>query len=253
MSKAKGKPQRFSRIVSSMTDVLEVSVPRPTIAAPREDKKNYAERFSRAAATWIANGLRRRFRGITPDEYGSEQERRIGSARGPKKLDVAYSTTALGLALGVSVKSINFRDPGTQRYTKNYSRNDNELRAEALDYHVRQPFAVLAGILFMPEGCYYDKKLTKRGSTPSSFEAAVIYFRQRAGRRDTRNDHALFERFFLGIYSEQPGATRFFDVMMPPPANHPPLPDEGLSFEQMLQEIGNAYDERNSPPKPRTS
>ena len=234
-----------------MTDVLELSLPRPTIESPREDKKNYAERFSRAGATWIANGLRSRFKGITPDEYGSEQERRIGSARGPKKLDVAYSTSALGLALGVSVKSINFRDPKTQRYTKNYSRNDNELRAEALDYHTRQPFAVLVGVLFMPEGCYYDSKMTKKGATASSFQAAVPYFRQRTGRRDTKNDHALFERFFLGIFSEQTGGMRFFDVMEPPPPHHPPLPDEGLKFEELLREIAKAYDERNSPPKAR--
>ena len=236
-----------------MADVLEVSLPRPSIELPREDKKNYAERFSRATATWVANGLRSKFRGITPDEYGSEQERRIGSARGPKKLDVAYTTPALGLALGVSVKSINFYDPATRRYTKNYSRNDNELRAEALDYHTRQPFAVLVGVLFMPEGCYYDTRPTKRGRTPSSFEAALLYFRQRAGRRDPRDDHALFERFFLGIYSEQTGATRFFDVMVAPAEHHPPLPDEGLNFEQLVQEIIKTYDERNSPPKARPS
>jgi hypothetical protein len=67
-----------------------------------------------------------------------------------KKLDVNYSTPQLGLALGVSLESINCRDASTERYTKNYSRNDNELRAEATDYHQRQPYAVLAGVLFLP-------------------------------------------------------------------------------------------------------
>lgn len=244
---SKKPPKRFGKIITTFRDVLEASAPRPTVASSREEKKNYAERFSRAAATCIANGLRPRFRGITPDEYGAEQERRIASARGPKKLDVAYSTAALGLALGVSVKSINFPDPETKRYTKNYSRNDNELRAEALDYHTRQPYAVLVGVLFMPEGCYHDGTTTKKGRTDSSFKAALKYFHARAGRKTPRNDQALFERFFLAIYNEQTGETRFFDVMAPPPKNQPPTREECLSFDQFIQEIIKTYEERNSP------
>lgn len=235
-----------------MGDVLEAALPRPTIESSREQKKNYGERLSRAASIWFANALRPRYKGITPEEDGTQQERKIGSARGAKKLDVAYSTAALGLSLGLSMKSISFRDPKTQRYTKNYSRNDNELRAEAIDYHQRQPYAVLVGVLFLPEDCYYDGKLTKRGTTTdSSFHAVLPYFRQRAGRRDTKNDNGLFERFFVGVYDATTGAIRFFNVMDPPPQQHPPAPDDSLSFDQVLQEITKAYEERNSPRGPR--
>src|SRR5262245_27500507 len=83
-------------------------------------------------------------------QMGRAQNRGARTAKGFKKLDVNYSTPELGLALGVSIKTINYRDPETKRYTKNYSRVDNELRAEAMDYHQRQPFAVLVGLLFLP-------------------------------------------------------------------------------------------------------
>jgi hypothetical protein len=99
----------------------------------RGRKKNFAEALSRALALRIANALRPRFQGILPDAQERGQESRARSAKGFKKLDVNYSTLELGLALGVSIKTINFKDPRTNRYTKNYTRVDAELRAEASD------------------------------------------------------------------------------------------------------------------------
>jgi hypothetical protein len=81
-------------------------------------KKNFAEGLSRELASRIAHALRSRFAGIFPDEHGFRQESRARSAKGFKKLDVNYSTPELGLGLGVSIKTINFRDAATNRYTK---------------------------------------------------------------------------------------------------------------------------------------
>jgi hypothetical protein len=92
----------------------------------------------------LANALRPSFP-ILPDEFGKKQESKARTSKGYKKLDINYSTTELGLGLGVFVKTLNFKDPKSQRYTKNYSRIDNELRAEASDYHERQPYAVRNG------------------------------------------------------------------------------------------------------------
>jgi hypothetical protein len=126
-------------VPSDIETALDQAEPRPDLADTSErgraSKKNYAERLSRAIATLVANGLRPKFAGITPGPHGEGQESRARTAKGVKKLDVNYSTAELGLGLGVSIKTINFKDPRTGRYTKNYTRADNELRAEAQDYH----------------------------------------------------------------------------------------------------------------------
>jgi hypothetical protein len=85
----------------------------------RAEKKNYAERYSRALARAVADGLRPNFRSITPGEEGGKQEAPARTSKGVKKLDVNYSTPELGLALGVSIKTINSKDPTGGRYTKN--------------------------------------------------------------------------------------------------------------------------------------
>jgi hypothetical protein len=117
----------------------------------RAAKRDFAQRLSTCLAQKVANTLRPKFRGILPDESGGRHESRSGSASGPKKLDVNYSNPQIGLGFGVSIKTLNFRDESTGRFTKNIKRIDGELRAEAQDYHVRQPFSVLAGLVFLPE------------------------------------------------------------------------------------------------------
>lgn len=233
--------------MDSFLDVLEASEPRPEPRGKRGDKKNYAERLSRNIATLLANLLRQDFDGILPDESGHGQESRARTARGPKKLDVNCSTPELGLGLGISVKTINYRDRGTRRYTKNYSRVDNELRAEAKDYHQRQPYSVLAAVIFLPSDACQDGT----PKAPSSFGAAVRYFRLRGNRTDPRNEEELFERVYIGVYdyqNENRGEVFFFNALSRPPKQGRPAPDETLGLRGLIAEIAAAYDERNNPP-----
>ncbi len=188
--------------------------------------------------------------------------RPIGTPEGPrptrdgfKKLDVNYSTIELGLALGVSIKTINYRDRETQRYTKNYSRVNNELRAEAMDYHQRQPYAVLVGLLFLPVDAADDAgqgRGAEVAAAISSFGAAVRYFRNRAPRRGPDEPPDLFERFFVGLYSwedEARGKLLFYDVERAlPPRDRRPALQEALSLEKVADQIRQTYDERNNPP-----
>jgi hypothetical protein len=221
------------------------------------NKRNWSESFSRALAIVFANALRVDFEGITPDEYGRRQERPARTNRGYKKLDVGYATEELGLALGLSVKSINFRDENSERYTKNYSRNDNELRAEAMDYHRRQPYAVLAGVLMLPIDSCDDGDATPEGE--SSFAAAVRYFRRRAGRYAPTGDADLFESFFIGLYDQSTpdGANDFFfDVFDSPPRKGRPIRRRDqhdadvvdLSLVEMVDRIKKKYDDVNTYP-----
>jgi hypothetical protein len=244
-------PQATGR-VTTLREALESAAPRPADNARASEKKNYAERLSRQLATCFANALRPSFPGIIPTETGEQHESPARTSKGLKKLDVNYSTPQLGLALGVSLKSINFRDQATRRYTKNYSRNDNELRAEATDYHQRQPYAVLAAVLFLPfDSCNDAGAGTREEAGISSFGAAVRFFRPRAGRRTPRDDHDLFERFFIALYEPagpNAGRTVFFDVEQRPPRNRPPREEEVFTFEQVVAEITRTYDVRNNPP-----
>ena len=206
-------------------------------------KKNYAEALSRALAQRFSDALRPAFPGILPDASGAGQESRARTAKGIKKLDVNYSTVELGLGLGVSIKTINFRDARTRRYTKNYTRADGELRAEASDYHVRQPYAVLVAVIFLPLDACDDGS-----QAPSSFGQAVTVFRFRAGRDEPTDDPNLFERVFIGLYDTSPesfGTGGFFDVMDAPPRNGRPAKVLGLA--ELMQRIQDTYDARNSP------
>lgn len=208
------------------------------------DKKNYAERLSRALAQRFANELRSTFRGILPDIEGKKHESQARSSKKYKKLDVNYSTSSLGLALGVSIKTINFRDAKSNRYTKNYTRADGELRAEASDFHQRQPWAVMVAIVFMPIDACDD------GTTaPSSFGQAIEIFRFRGGRERPTDDPSLFEGVYIGLYDPTPGQAfgevALFDVMEKPPRNG--RPKDTLSVAEVVTKIVETYDRRNRP------
>jgi len=186
------------------------------------------------------------FPGILPDADGKGQESRVRSSKGYKRLDVNYSTIELGLGLGVSIKTINFRDASTKRYTKNYTRADAELRAEAADYHERQPYAVMVALIFLPIDSCDDGEA--KSNAPSSFGQAVQIFRFRGGREKPTDATLLFERVFIGLYHhevEQYGLVQFFDVRRPPPKRG--RPKTLMTMAAVVEEIVRAYDDRNRP------
>jgi hypothetical protein len=172
----------------------------------RAAKRDFAQRLSTCLAQKISDALRPKFRGILPDERGGKHESRSGSASGLKKLDVNYSNPQIGLGLAVSIKTLNFKDEGTGRFTKNIRRLDGELRAEAQDCHARQPYSVLAGLIFFPEDAAYDS------GTKSSLRHAWEVFERRGGRRSTNNETSLFERIWICVYYSGRMISDAFDV-----------------------------------------
>jgi hypothetical protein len=242
------------RNILSFSDALVYAAPRPATTADADLKRTYGTRLSNALALLVADRLRPHFPEILPTQDGKGTESRARVARGYKKLDVNYSTLQTGLGLGVSIKTINFRDPRTERYTKNYSRNDNELRAEASDYHGRQPFAVMAAMLFLPWDAAQDAgkgKAAPGENDISSYGACVKYFRVRAGRDSMAAEPERFERFFVCLYcwdGTERGLVRCMDVMQPPPRARPPRNDETLSLDDAIAVIRDTYDRRNGEP-----
>ncbi|MFD4662420.1 hypothetical protein [Streptomyces halstedii] len=235
--------------LKTFADVLD-AVPRPAEDAAQGTRTKYATQFANKLAVLFANHLRATFKGILPHADGTGQESRARTAKGFKKLDVNYSTPELGLGLGVSLKHIHQRDSSTKRYTKNYSRNDNELRSEAMDYHERQPYAVMIGVLFLPYDAAEDCGTKK--SDPSSFGAAIRYFRNRAGRSRVDAPADLFEKFYIALYEHSGpdrGKVDFYDVdRQKPPFDRRPTPNEVVTFEGFVDEVIRVYDARNDPP-----
>jgi hypothetical protein len=208
----------------------------------REEKRDYAQKLSTALAIKVANGLRPSFPGIYPKEDGTKLETRAATAKGVKRLDVNYSTPELGLALGVSIKTLNFPDPGSKRYTKNVTRIDNELRAEAHDYHQRQPYAVMVALVFLPFAACQDGS----ARSPSSFGHAVKTFFYRARREAVDEDFSLFEKIFVALYQTDGadrGKSTFFDVDVPPPRTGPPA--DRLTLSQALAKAKERFESRN--------
>ena len=230
--------------ISSVAEALEYAGPKPDQA-----NTTYGRYLSDALAQVFANALRAHgFEGVLPDQHGRGLESRALTSQGFKKLDVNYSTTELGLGLGISIKSISFPDGSSGRYTKNYSRNDNELRAEAMDYHQRQPYSVLAACLFLPiDSCDDGAEGTGDEAGISSFGAAAKYFARRSPRRRPDAEVDLFEKMYLGLYDED-GNAQFYDVESGlPPKDRRPSCGETFSFAEMIDGVVAVYNERNNP------
>jgi len=218
-----------------IASVLKKAGSRPVSDAATKLKTAYAVRFAEAIAEQMANDLSGRLRGIS-----ATTKRSAGSMGGKtKQLDVNFSTPKLGLALGISLKSVHIREgTGAKRYTHNMKRNEEELRVEAIGYHKRQPFAVMIGVLFLPFDSCADGK-----SGPSSFGSWVRHLRPYTGRKDADDDVDKFERIYVALYEPNGSALQFFDTGSNPPKNAKPT--DLMSYAEFLDQIYHQYLARN--------
>jgi hypothetical protein len=124
--------------------------PKPADDAASSAKKAYSELMSAAVAVAIGAELRRRgckeARPAEPGEVGgSGAERRMAGGIGAKKVDVTWATEASGLLLGISIKTINFRDTKTKNFQKNLTNRRGDMLIEAVTLHRRFGRLVLPG------------------------------------------------------------------------------------------------------------
>jgi hypothetical protein len=239
-----GDRERIASALSEISSHLKsLNIPEEYwkyIELGRAVKRNFAQRLSTCLAQKIADALRPKLKGILPDERGAKHESRSGSASGLKRIDVNYSTPQIGLGLAVSLKTVNFKDEKTGRFTKNITRLDGELRAEAQDCHGRHRYAVLAALIFLPKEAAHDS------NTKSSLRHAWDIFKRRGGRTSTSNEDSLFERIWICVYdSEQ---TNFGQVQCFSTAEEMPtagLPDKHLTLSEVVGQIDNIFRSRN--------
>ncbi len=216
--------------------VLKAAEPRPVQSSPVGEKIQYATRFADAMAEQIASDLAPNLRGIS-----ATTKRTAGSVRGKKQLDVNFSTPEVGLALGISLKSVHIRDVGgSGRYTHNRKRNEEELRIEATGYHKRQPYAVMVGVLFLP----FDSCEDGRRDNASSFGSWVRHLRPYTGRQEPEDENDKFEKMYIALYEPDGTDLRFFDVEWDPPKNG--RPKRLLSYDEFLDAVYFAYLNRNA-------
>jgi hypothetical protein len=221
--------------IALIASILKKAGKRPSADAEQSAKIDYAVRFAELIADRMAADLTPLLGGIT-----ATTKRTAGSMGGKtKQLDVNFSTPRLGLALGISLKSVHTRDrKGAKRYTHNMKRNEEELRVEASGYHKRQPYAVMIAVLFLPFDSCQDGK-----AGPSSFGSWVRHLRPYTGRREADDDIDKFERIFIGLYETNGSDLRFFDTSLDPPKNA--RPKNTSSYAQFLDVAYHDYLARN--------
>ena len=186
---------------------------KPGDDANQAAKKRYSERVSEAVALVFAQELRERgLRGTRPlaqaGEEGSGAERRMAGGIGAKKVDVTWATEESGLLLGISIKSINFRDPRTGNFQKNLTNRRGDMLMEAVTLHRRFPYAVLAGFFFLDAGAETDSTQNRDGSARrrSTFLNAHARMKLFTGRDDPAGRDEQYERMYVALLDTTPGA-----------------------------------------------
>lgn len=180
----------------SISDAIRNAGKKPADSEPQAAKKNYAEKLSNELARYLAQRLRELgLEGCQPDEKGG-RERQFAGGIGPKKVDVSYATDEDGLVLGLSVKSICFRDKKTKNFQKNLTNRRGDLLAEATTLHQRFPYAVIGGFFVFEEGAASDGT----NNRPSTFLTAHEYFRAFDRRSTESNAVQKFEALGIALY-----------------------------------------------------
>lgn len=229
--------------VASLSDVLSLAGPRP----PEVRGSTYATRFGKWMSTYIANGLRDRFPGITPGPKGERAEFPSRAVRGLKRLNVNYSTAQAGLGFGISLKSVHVSEK-KHRFIQNMKRNDEELRVEAAGYHQRQPYAVMVAVIVLPYASCDDPRVPslepmKDKKDASSFGNWVDYMRPLAGRVSPTDDFTKYELVFILLYDPDGASLEFFSVLDDPPSRG--RPQNTHSLDSFLDIVDRTYHARN--------
>ena len=213
----------MAEIDDALAEALATLPPKPGDEAPQAAKKRYSELVSQQVALALGTELRRRglkeARPGSGAEAGAGAERRMAGGLGAKKVDVTWATEESGLLLGISVKTINFRDSKTRNFQKNLVNRRGDMLMEAVTLHRRFPYAVLAGLFFLDSEAANDGT-DKRRSTFLNAHARLQLF---TGRNDPADREEQFERFYLILLDSA-------RMGIPVPAVQPPLrPPPSLS------------------------
>jgi hypothetical protein len=213
--------------------------PKPNDQASAPTKKAYSEALSNAVARAIGQELRERglkeARPAPPGALdGSGAERRMSGGIGAKKVDVTWATEESGLILGISIKSISFRDGKSGNFQKNLTNRRGDMLFEGVTLHRRFPYAVLGGLIFL------DAEAAKDGTSKrrSTFLNAHSRFKLFTGRDDPGGRDEQYEHLFVILVdaTSSPPLLRTFAVGDP---------DGEVSMDDVLQRLLESIALRN--------
>jgi hypothetical protein len=234
-----GTPPDGRSVITTVLDATDRDV-RDAEAVAKDKKKfkkdlKFAIAFAKHMGAEASKALAPDFPGIISGEKPSR------AVRGMKRVDVKYATAEAGLGLALSFKSVHFgeRESGDARFIHNMKRNDEELRVEATGHHLRQPYAVMVGVVFLPfESC-------RDGDEQSSFASWVEYLWPLKGRTEPEDAPDRYELVFMGLYARDRSELGFYEVGGPVACPRKGGPKQLLTFPEFLARIRKVYDMRN--------
>ena len=122
---------------------------------------------------------------------------------GAKKVDVTWATEESGLILGVSIKSINFRDRKSGNFQKNLTNRRGDMLFEGVTLHRRFPYAVLGGLIFLDAAAATDGTSKRR----TTFLNTHSRFKLFTGRDDPGGRDEQYEHLFVILVDATPGSS----------------------------------------------
>lgn len=227
----------MARVDDLLLTALKTLPVKPSDAANQAEKRRYSEKMSAVIALALGFELRQRgmkeARPAGPGELGpSGAERRLAGGIGAKKVDVTWATEESGLVLGISVKTISFRDMSTHNFQKNLTNRRGDMLIEAVTLHRRFPYAVLMGMLFLDKEARNDGT----GKRKSTFDNAFPRLRLFTGRSDPSGRDEQLERFYLLLVDANPFAPNLECFHVDDPTTTVPLEDVFKDIVRLVAE-----------------
>lgn len=206
----------------------------------RAPKQKYSQKVSQAIADAFGAELRRRGMDdalpAPPGEVStSGAEKRISGGIGAKRVDVSWSTDDSGLIVGVSIKTINFRDRRSGNFQKNLTNRRGDMLFESVTLHRRFPFAVLFGFLFLDWEAR-DDDTERRDSTFHNAHKRLELF---TGRDDPEGREEQYERLYVCLIRGNPFEPKY-------EAYEAGDPETPISIEEIFDELVDLVAERNN-------
>lgn len=221
-------------LAATNRDVTEAEA--KAAAKQKKFKKDlkFAIAFAKHMGIEVAKALQLDFPGTVSGEKLSQ------AVRGMKRVDVKYATREAGLGLALSFKSVHLGEEGGDAdFIHNMKRNDEELRVEATGHHLRQPYAVMVAVVFLPFQSCED------GDEQSSFASWVEYLWPLKGRIEPEDPPDRYELVYMGLYARDGSQLGFYEVGGAVPCPRKGRPKELLGFADLLARIRKVYDARN--------
>jgi hypothetical protein len=212
---------------------------KPPDTSSRETKKRYSELVSAAVAVALADELRHRgLKEARPAPPGlldaSGAERRMAGGIGAKKVDVTWSTEESGLLLGISIKSINFRDRRTSNFQKNLANRRGDMLFEGVTLHRRFPYSVLGGLFFLDAGAEHDGTNRRRSTFLNAHSRLKLF----TGRDDPAGRDEQYEHLYVLLLDASSTHANFRMFCVGDPVNEVPV-------ERALEDLLKATAVRN--------